>query len=171
MRVALEGMRFYAYHGFYEEEQAVGGYYLLDVFIDVDAGQAATEDNLAKTVNYETVYEICKIQMRQPRKLIETVLQQIFWGIKKQFQNVRTLHIRLRKLHPPLGGPVNAAYVENAENYVKACGRCGDEILCYNDQFCWCNVNKPHIHPRTLEMLAGQFKGCLCANCLKQFAG
>ena len=161
-------MRFYAYHGFYEEERIVGGYYALDVTMDVGG---VGEDDLTKTVNYETVYEICKIQMKEKHQLIETVVDEIFWGIKKQFQSIRSMKIQLQKLHPPLSGQVGAAVAMNAESYVKECPRCGDEIICYNDKFCWCNVDKPHVHPRTLEMLAGQFKGCLCGKCLRQYAG
>ena len=171
MLIALEGMRFFAYHGFYEEEQSLGGQYILDVFMDVDTEVAAADDDLSKTINYETVFEVCKIQMKEPQKLIESVIQNIVFGLEDQFHHIRLLNIKLKKLNPPLSGRVDAASVESTNNFVRECARCGEEILCYQNKFCWCNQDKVHVHPRTLEMLAGQHKGCLCSNCLRQYAG
>lgn len=71
--IALEGMRFHAPHGFYQEEQIIGTTFLIDVIIDTDFGKAAQKDDLFQTVNYETVYQVCKTVMKgervaQPRR-------------------------------------------------------------------------------------------------------
>ena len=52
-QIALEGMRFYAYHGFYEEEQIIGNNYVIDVYIKTNFSEAAETDDLYKTINYE----------------------------------------------------------------------------------------------------------------------
>ena len=171
MLIAIEGMRFYAYHGYYEEERLIGGYYAVDVQIEADVAGAGIDDDLSKTINYETIHAICKIQMREPQKLLESVLLNLFSAIKKQFSSIFRMTIRVRKTDPPLDGRVDSVFVEQSESYGKSCPRCGAGIICYNDRNCWCNVEKVHIHPRTLEMLSGQYKGCLCARCLKQYAG
>ena len=36
--IALEGMRFFAYHGFYPEENIIGTNYVVDVYITADFG-------------------------------------------------------------------------------------------------------------------------------------
>ncbi len=110
--IALEGMRFYAYHGFYEEEQIIGSDYLVDVFIDTTFANAAAGDDLYQTINYETVYLICQSAMRKNSKLLETVASRISLGIRHQFGNINSLIVRVKKLNPPLGGRVESAWVE-----------------------------------------------------------
>ena len=62
--IALEGVHFYAYHGFYEEEQIIGNNFILDVYVEANTGLAARTDDLFSTVNYETIYRICQMEMR-----------------------------------------------------------------------------------------------------------
>lgn len=110
--IALEGMHFYAYHGFYEEERIIGGNYLLDVYVSTNTIFAAKTDDLFKTVNYETVYFICQSEMKKSSQLIETVAQRILNRIRDQFDYVQGVRIRLRKLNPPVDGQVDSAYIE-----------------------------------------------------------
>ena len=57
-KVSLEGMEFYARHGYYEEERVIGNKYSVDVTIEADLSEAAATDKLDGTINYERVYEI-----------------------------------------------------------------------------------------------------------------
>ena len=56
--ISLEGMEFYAHHGYYEEERKIGSKYSVDVRLELDLGLAAREDKLEGTVDYEKVYEL-----------------------------------------------------------------------------------------------------------------
>lgn len=110
--IALEGMQFYAYHGFYEEEQIIGNHFIVDVTVDARVNQAARTDDLTRTVNYETIYTICRIEMRKSSALLEHVAQRIMDKIAGQFSNVKTVKVRISKQQPPLGGRVDRAYIE-----------------------------------------------------------
>jgi len=110
--IALEGMQFYAYHGFYEEEQKIGNHFIVDITVDARVNQAAKKDDLTRTVNYETIYTICRIEMRKPSALLENVVQRIMDKIADQFDHVKTVKVRISKQQPPLGGRVERAYVE-----------------------------------------------------------
>jgi 7,8-dihydroneopterin aldolase/epimerase/oxygenase len=174
--IALEGMRFFAYHGLYEEEKLMGSHFILDIELKTDVTFANTieEDEVDKvigTINYETVYEICKIEMSRPQKLLETVVKNIMVALKWQFQNIFQLRIKIKKLNPPVGGTVASSSIEVEESYLKQCGRCGSPLVCYKLPSCWCTTVKANIHPRTMEMLTTQFKGCLCGKCLEEYAG
>lgn len=169
--IALEGMQFYAYHGYYEEERIIGGNYLVDVYITAATQKAAATDDLKDTINYETVYLIVEAEMRHPSQLLEQVNQRIITGLKHQFSKMQAVQVRIRKLNPPLEGLVESSSVEDEENFVSSCGRCKKPFICYGDEECWCK-NAAVIHPATLDNLRHQFGGkCLCQDCLAYYAG
>ncbi|MFM2268513.1 MAG: hypothetical protein RL757_1954 [Bacteroidota bacterium] len=180
--ISLEGMRFFAPHGYYQEEQTIGTTFLIDVIIDTDFNKAAAKDDLAQTVNYELVYQICKTVMKgerqispdgkvtyKPYKLIETIGNRIIKGLKKQFSVLGEVKVRVRKLNPPLGGIVDASMIETGEKLAKTCAKCNGILLCYGDDTCWCMGEELKIYTRTYEFLKDQFKGCLCKKCLTPY--
>lgn len=125
--IALEGMYFRALHGFYAEENIVGNDFVVDVYVEADIRMAAMSDELYEpveedseedetplSVNYETIYLLCESEMRKTSKLLETVVHGIATRIHGQFANVLGVRVRVRKLHPPLHGRVDSAYVEVA---------------------------------------------------------
>jgi len=168
--IALEGMKFYAYHGVYEAEKLIGTDYVVDVYVQTVTALAAKTDQLEATVNYESVFQICKMEMQQPRQLIETVAAGIVKGIKNQFPNMMALKVRVKKLNPPLGGRVDAAWVEEEEMFMQTCPKCNKPFINYSPNDCW--ERFPNVHPATKETLLKQFGGrCLCNDCLKFYAG
>lgn len=110
--IALEGIRLFGYHGFYPEEETLGREFILDIQVSADIEDAAEEDELSNSVNYETLYHICNAEFREPAKLLETVAQRILDRIDHQFDNVTGARVKVRKLNPPLAGPVDEASVE-----------------------------------------------------------
>lgn len=110
--ISLEGIRFFGHHGFYPEEETLGREFVLDVRVFADIEAAAEEDELFNSVNYETLYHICQAEFREPAKLLETVAQRILDRINRQFDNVEGAKVKVRKMNPPLAGPVDEASVE-----------------------------------------------------------
>jgi dihydroneopterin aldolase len=113
-KIVLEGMEFYAFHGYYPEETAIGGRFVVDVWIDTDFTTAAQTDALGHTVNYEVVYNIVACAMKKPAKLLETVGFGIKSDILQAFGGLCTddLLVRISKYNPPLGGKVLRTYIE-----------------------------------------------------------
>jgi 7,8-dihydroneopterin aldolase/epimerase/oxygenase len=168
--IALEGMHFHAFHGVYEEERKTGGAYIVDLQAQVDVAKAAAADDLDKTVNYEKIYLICELAMKEPAKLVETVAQRIAEQMRFHFDNLQKLKVRIRKKDPPLGGRVDWALVEMEFDFVKACARCNKPMVCYAGKFCWC-MDAP-VKQANLEALKLQYGDkCLCKECLLFFAG
>jgi dihydroneopterin aldolase len=169
--IALEGMRFHAFHGVYEAERKLGTSFVVDIYVNTMATLVAgATDNPANALNYETVYMLCKMEMQQPRNLIEAVASGIMRQMKNQFDNMMSLKVRIRKLNPPLGGVVGASMVEEEEQYMSMCPRCQKGFINYQPGDCWARV--PNIYSGTKETLLRQFGDkCLCDNCLKFFAG
>ncbi len=56
-KVSLEGVRFFAYHGYYPEEQILGTEFIVDVDTELEVFTAG-EDDISNTVNYEKIFQI-----------------------------------------------------------------------------------------------------------------
>lgn len=111
--IAVEGIRLYAHHGYYREEQVLGGWYLVDIYVrPTDLSEAIEEDDLSYTVNYEQLYELCKREMAINSHLIEHLAYRIMDAILAEISGIEHIRLRLSKLAPPVGGEVARTYVE-----------------------------------------------------------
>ncbi|MBK6344989.1 MAG: dihydroneopterin aldolase [Bacteroidales bacterium] len=93
-----------AYHGHFKEEQVIGTRFMVDLYIEVDTGQAERSDNLHDTVNYLTVYQTVKKEMEQKSHLLEHVAHRILKAVHARFPDVSEAEVKISKLNPPLGG-------------------------------------------------------------------
>ena len=114
-KVSLEGVRFFAYHGFYPEEQILGTEFIIDVDTELEVFTAG-EDEISNTVNYEKLFQIISVEMKTPRKLLETVAHAILEQIRHEFLAVKNIRVLIRKMHPPLGGDVRNSAIEVTYN-------------------------------------------------------
>lgn len=110
--INIKGIKLYAYHGCLEEEAKIGGHYMVDVYMDTDFTEAAKTDDLTKTIDYCSVYEICKQEMAIRSKLIEQVCKRIFSSLKTNFRAIIFLRVRVTKFNPPMNGDVEKVCVE-----------------------------------------------------------
>jgi dihydroneopterin aldolase len=108
----LTGMKFYAFHGCFEEEQKIGTHFVADVSLTYDASAAIADDDVEKSVNYPLVYKTIQKVMNEPRHLIETVADRIVRHIKQDFPQVQHVAVKLCKLNPPLDGKTEYVAVE-----------------------------------------------------------
>lgn len=110
-KVALEGLEFHAFHGVYPHERTSGNWFEVDISVDTDFTEGATKDELAGTVNYETLFEIIKSEMEQPSKLLETVAEKIVSDVLKQLPAVMEVELKISKINPPIGGKCRKATI------------------------------------------------------------
>ncbi|MGW8122947.1 dihydroneopterin aldolase [Roseivirga echinicomitans] len=103
-KVALEGMEFYAYHGFYEEERKIGNRYTIDLEVTTDFSKAAKQDDLSGTIDYVQLYEVVKSEMEKSAKLLEKLGQEIIDRIFIEFSAVSEIKVSVSKHNPPFGG-------------------------------------------------------------------
>lgn len=111
-KVSLEGMEFYARHGYYEEERIIGNKYSVDVTLDVDFSEAASDDKLEGTVNYEKVYEIVREVMSIDANLLEHLAGKMIKALKEGFPEVKRAKVSISKYNPPIKGLCKRAVVE-----------------------------------------------------------
>lgn len=110
-KLGLKGIRFFAYHGFYPIEQVLGNEFFVDIEVAFEV-TGSGEDNLAKTVNYEQLYQITASEMNKTKKLIETVAHEIIKRVQEEFTFVKTSRVVIRKTQPAIQGEVSHSFVD-----------------------------------------------------------
>ncbi len=105
--ISIEGMEFFAYHGCFAEEQLIGTWFVVDLFLEVDTTTAEQSDRLEETVNYMSVYQLVKAQMMVNSKLLEHVGRRIINAVRDAFPTVEHAKLKIRKMNPPLGGKMD----------------------------------------------------------------
>lgn len=108
--VKLENAVFYAHHGVMQEEHRIGGRFEVDVVMDVEFDEAATNDDLSKTVDYEKIYQLVRsIVTENNFYLIERLAYLIANGVLTDHPVVHAVEVEVRKPNPPVGGPCDRA--------------------------------------------------------------
>jgi dihydroneopterin aldolase len=116
--ISLHGATFFAYHGFYPEEQKLGNCFMIDIEVGYEPTVPVSEDEIGNNVNYEQLYDIACEQMKHTRKLIETVAQAILNDINAAYPDVESIEVVVKKMNPALGHKVDYSAV--TVNYNKA---------------------------------------------------
>jgi dihydroneopterin aldolase len=110
-QIILEGINVYAYHGCLEEEGRIGANYIVNITMYTDFTEAAQTDDLSKTIDYVTVYNIAKEEMAIRSKLIEYPAQRIVNRLKKEFKTLQKVEVKVTKVNPPMNGDVDRVSV------------------------------------------------------------
>jgi dihydroneopterin aldolase len=110
-KIYLSGMEFYAHHGCFVEERLVGTNFKVDLVFEYDATQAACTDEIAKAVNYQTVYSDIAEIMKVPVNLLETLCQKCLSVFKEKYPQIVHTEVTIHKLNPALGGKIEAVSV------------------------------------------------------------
>jgi 7,8-dihydroneopterin aldolase/epimerase/oxygenase len=109
--IHLHNLKFFAYHGLYEEERKAGNNFEMDV--DVEADIPASVTKLEQTVDYAFVYSIIDNRMKQPTALLETLVSDLAQKIHEYDNRVKSVRITLKKLSAPIkffNGVVGVSY-------------------------------------------------------------
>ena len=88
-RIKLNGMEFYAFHGCFSEERAIGTHFRLDVSFETDTKKAQQTDN-----------RICS-------------------ALLSGFPAMESVTVQVSKLNPPLGGQLESVTVEVTKDRIR----------------------------------------------------
>ena len=105
-------MRFYAHHGCFVQERAIGTHFTVDLNFITDTSRAEVSDNIADTVSYLDVYQVVKAEMQQPSNLLEHVARRVGEAVLQKFPSVESITVKVSKMTPPLGGQMDSVSVE-----------------------------------------------------------
>lgn len=110
-RISLEGLEFHAFHGVYPHERESGNWFEVDISVETRIREEGIDDDLSRTVNYETLFQLVKEEMEKPSRLLETVGEQIVERVLQTLPEVLSVEIKISKTNPPIGGKCKRASV------------------------------------------------------------
>ncbi len=110
-KIRVEGMKFYAFHGCFKEEQTVGNNFVVDLEMDADCSVAAASDNIEDAVNYQQAYNIIKAEMQIKSHLLENVCARILKSLFENLSELTSASVKVSKLNPPMGGQIYCSSV------------------------------------------------------------
>ena len=109
--IEINDMRFYAHHGCFEQERAIGTYFRVDLRYTTDTAQAERSDRIGDTVSYLDVYQVVKAEMGVSSNLLEHVARRIADAVMQRFPSIDRVDVKVSKLTPPLGGQLESVAV------------------------------------------------------------
>jgi dihydroneopterin aldolase len=114
--IRLRNAVFYAYHGVLLDEQNLGGKFEVDVDLHCDLSRGAKSDHLEDTVNYERVYDCIRtLVLEKKHLLLESLASVVGKGILKNFSQVHSVTVKVRKPSAPVKGIIDYVEVELTE--------------------------------------------------------
>ena len=115
IRIHLEQLQFYAYHGLYKEESVLGNEYIVDITLEYQPEQKLIS-TIDQTVDYTKIYELIAQRMKIQTDLLETIASEFCYQILHQFKSVDSIFFTIKKLNPPISqcrGNVGVSYQLN----------------------------------------------------------
>ena len=117
-KIVIEDMEFYAFHGHYREEQIVGNRFLVDLELETNLEKPAMSDQLDDAVNYQLAYQLIRKEMRRKKSnLLENIARRILDALFAEMTGIEKATLRIRKMHPPMGGPIKSVGVTMSRNH------------------------------------------------------
>ena len=112
LTIALSNIRIHGYHGVHEEETKTGGDFEVNMLVYFKPVHIPVR-HLDETIDYTQLYEVIKLRMQKPTKLLETLATEIAQEILNRFSKVEEVSISIKKLNPPIPfftGIISAEY-------------------------------------------------------------
>ena len=114
--IELKQLYFHAFHGLYAEERKMGNEFEVNLCVSYQPSSGTITD-ISDTINYVQLYELLKIEMQQPRHLLETFIMEAAEKIHASFLQVKKIEISIKKLHPPIAKFTGTVGVKYSKDY------------------------------------------------------
>lgn len=114
--ISLQNLEFYAYHGYYQEENLIGTNFIVDIHVKIEDKQL-NNGELSQTVNYEIIFNIVKLRMNIKYKLLEQFVKDVHDDILSNFKFAKSIEVIIRKKKVPINGMIGESVVKYQKEY------------------------------------------------------
>ncbi len=113
MKIHLNDMIFYGYHGVYPEERKLGQRFIVTLTLITDAGIDDQIKHLEDTIDYTKVFsEVKQIMENQQFVLLENCGNQIIEDLMDKFDLVKEINVKIEKPGVPINGNLSSVSIE-----------------------------------------------------------
>ena len=112
LTIELKQVRFFGYHGLYENESLTGNEFEIDLQVRIEP-KVDVIRSMEESISYVSLFELVKKRMQQREALLETLAMDITNLIYAEFKNVKEVSITIIKITPPFenfSGKVGVTY-------------------------------------------------------------
>jgi dihydroneopterin aldolase len=102
MKIYLNDIRLFGFHGVYPLEKKMGNEFLVNLILNVNL--PSTSVSLDETVDYAQVFSIVKEEFSKPEELLENLINRIANVLSHTFPQISEIDIRVMKTNPPIEG-------------------------------------------------------------------
>lgn len=112
-KIFVTGMRFYGYHGVFEEENRLGQRFNIDLMCELDLAPAGWSDDLDDGVSYAGLYQVTEaIVSGEPVNLLETLGERITQAVLAHSDKIQSVTVKVIKPDPPIPGHYDSVAIE-----------------------------------------------------------
>lgn len=113
MKIYLNDMVFYGYHGVQPEERVLGQRFIVNLTIETAWEDDRNIHHLHDTVDYTKIYEEVKHTMEKKQfQLLENCANEILNAIISNFEKVIVAEVRIKKPSVPINGSLGSVEIE-----------------------------------------------------------
>ncbi len=102
MKIILNNIELYGFHGVHELERIVGVNFMVDIVLQINVKE--NDIQLHDTIDYAAVFSILKTEFAIPTLLLESLAIKISDAIKAQFPKLSSISIKIMKIGAAIDG-------------------------------------------------------------------
>ena len=106
--IKLKNIRIHTNHGCLEEEKLIGSDYVVNIEVRANLKGSMVSDDLQDTIDYVSINNIVKKEMKKRSKLLEHVCSRILDELFSKYENVLMAKVEVAKINPPIGGDMDS---------------------------------------------------------------
>ncbi|MBW6515680.1 MAG: dihydroneopterin aldolase [Candidatus Cloacimonetes bacterium] len=113
MKIYLNEMVFYGYHGVKHEERVLGQRFIVNLIIETASETDSQIHHLHDTVDYTRIYDEVKHTMEKKQfHLLEDCANEILDAIFNNFDKVVAAEVKIKKPSVPINGSLGSVEIE-----------------------------------------------------------
>jgi len=113
MKIKLNEMVFYGYHGVHAEERVLGQRFIVDLTVKTNQSEDENIHHLKDTVDYTQIYSKVKDIMEHKQfHLLENCANVIIDAILEDFPKIIDVSVRIKKPSVPINGSLGSVEIE-----------------------------------------------------------
>jgi dihydroneopterin aldolase len=113
MKIHLNEMVFYGYHGVHPEERTLGQRFIVNLTVETAGEGDKLIHHIGDTVDYTKIYAEVKHTMEKKQfHLLEDCANEILDTVLNNFPKLRSAEVRIKKPSVPINGSLGSVEIE-----------------------------------------------------------